>query len=503
VKSPGPPLVSKTKPPEPTLPPPKIVPPAPDSDSDSDSGWSDAPPSRTVSKPPPTQPVQLAPAVATPSPSGQQPTLPQPKQPQSPQDTEKKIFTESQQPQHPKEQMNSSPLQPQLTMETAPQKSKPPEPTLPPPAALLSKTNESAHKPLSASASTESPKPEDRPKKSVSPSVLPAAAQATPQATLQTAPQNAPQKAPAPVVPPLAPPQESSTTPTAAAAARGGPRRSQSVIDDARELKRNPRELRRHLSLTSIPPTTFEHTAQSLRSGPFSKDLLTTQLLKRAKDPEVEAFLTYDEQDADIAALSGIGALPPDELTLYQLKGMFSVFDDDKDGHLTRSQLIKCLQLIGFQVRERLLDKYLNYRSPAVIAATTAAATATAAGTETGTEQPTKKKKPSTLSNKVSLNTFLRVTVSELPSLHSALEADLRSVFEVMDESGNGEISVKDLRHLLTETITPSRLSGNEFQDVLEACGLKLSSLRMEKDTNLNTETLLNNLLVGKRWRPL
>jgi Ca2+-binding EF-hand superfamily protein len=377
--------------------------------------------------------------------------------------------------QPPKAPASSPTLESLPPSETPAQKSKPPEPTLPPPPSLLSKASESTNQPLSSPR--ESPKPADLPKKVETPST--------------------PQKTPSPPVPQLPLREESPVRTTAP------PRRSQSVIDDP-QVKKNPRELRRHLSLTSIPPTAFEHAAQTLRSGPFSKDLLTSQLLKRAKDPEVEAFLTFDEQDADIAALSGIGALPPDELTLYQLKGMFSVFDDDKDGHLTRSQLIKCLQLIGFQPRERLLEKYLNYRSPAVLAAA-AAATAGVVGHQGrgGEAETVKKKKVSTLNNKVSLNTFLRVTVSELPSLHSSLENDLRSVFEVMDPMGTGEMSVKDLRHLLTETITPTRLSGNEFQDVLEACGLKVSSLRMEKDTNFSTETLLNNLLVGKRWRPL
>lgn len=349
--------------------------------------------------------------------------------------------------------------------EVALHKSKPPEPALPPPASLLPMVDESAKNPLTSPAQSE-----NYPKKDESSSVSPTS-----------------HKTPTAPIPQLSLQEGSSV--------RAAPRRSQSVIDDA-QVKKNPRELRRHLSLTSVPPTTFEHTAQTLRSGPFSKDLLTSQLLKRAKDPEVEAFLTFDEQDADIAALSGIGALPPDELTLYQLKGMFSVFDDDKDGHLTRSQLIKCLQLIGFQAREKFLDKYLNYRSPAVMAA--AEDQVVGAG-----DQPVKKKKLSTLNNKVSLNTFLRVTVSELPNLHSSLENDLHSVFEVMDSMGTGEISVKELRHLLTETITPSRLSGNEFQDVLEACGLKVPSLRMEKDTILSTDTFINNLLVGKRWRPL
>jgi Ca2+-binding EF-hand superfamily protein len=274
-------------------------------------------------------------------------------------------------------------------------------------------------------------------------------------------------------------------------------RRSQSVAP-GQQPKKNPFELRRHLSLTSIPPQTFEHTAESLRSGAFSKDLLTTQLLRRAKDPEVEAFLTFNEQDEDIAALSGLGALPPDELTLYQLKGMFSVFDEDKDGFLTRSQLVKCLQLIGFQTRDRLLDKYLSYRPSASVSATAVVAP------PEGDHQ--RKKKPSASlggGGKVSLNAFLRVTVAELPALHAALEDDLRSVFGVMDPTGEGEISVKDLRHLLTETLTPSRLSGGEFQDVLEASGLRLSSQRMEKDLILSTDTIINNLLVGKRWRPL
>jgi Ca2+-binding EF-hand superfamily protein len=274
-------------------------------------------------------------------------------------------------------------------------------------------------------------------------------------------------------------------------------RRSQSVVQEQAPNK-NRFELRRHLSLTSIPPQTFEHTAESLRSGAFSRDLLTTQLLKRAKDPAAEAFLTFDEQDEDIATLSGLGALPSDELTLYQLKGMFSVFDEDKDGFLSRPQLIKCLQLIGFQTRERLLDKYLNHRSSS--AETTAAVGVGAAVDQSAVP---KKKKASSLSNKVSLSVFLRVTVAELPSLHAALEDDLRSVFEVMDPTGEGEISVQDLRHLLTETLTPSRLSASEFQDVLEASGLKPSSARMERALVLSTDTIINNLLVGKRWRPL
>ena len=180
---------------------------------------------------------------------------------------------------------------------------------------------------------------------------------------------------------------------------------------------------------------------------------------------------------------------PADELTIYQLKGIFSLQDTDKDGLITRQQLVKCLQLLGFTIRDKLLLKYLN-----------------PTGEKGKRGSPSKRKAGTTnltayASAKVKLSTFISVTLKELPHLHAGLEDDLRSLFSFMDPANTGQIAVKDLRHLLVDTLSSTRLDGEEFADVLQAAGLKVQSVRQERDYFVKYENLINDMLIGRRWK--
>jgi Ca2+-binding EF-hand superfamily protein len=272
-------------------------------------------------------------------------------------------------------------------------------------------------------------------------------------------------------------------------------------------LPPNRKELRKHLSLTNIPPaphTTVKKTTPLSRQASGvgadkSNTALSNSVLKRSmtKGP---AGVAMEEDLVEIAdeAEDKANCQPADELAIYQLKGIFNLQDTDNDGLITRPQLVKCLQLLGFQIRDKLLLKYLNPSGSKKSSKTVTATAASASG---------KKKTPVTnitayASAKVKLSTFISVTLKELPALHASLEEDLHGLFEFMDPTHSGTVSVKDLRHLLVETLSANRLNGDEFNDVIGALGVHhVQSVRQERDHELKYDNLIDNLLIGRRWK--
>jgi len=272
------------------------------------------------------------------------------------------------------------------------------------------------------------------------------------------------------------------------------------------------KELKRHLSLTNIPPQMSSRFTDTSSGGFFSKGMITSGVLKRPKDPSAESVSTLLQQkesgSTDHRNKEGKTGLPADELSFYQLKGIFALYDEDKDGYITKAQLIKCLQLLGFQIREKLLLKYLN-PPPEVSERATSESPSKSPRGKKGTSSPSKSRKSEVIksnltalaSSRVGLSTFLKVTLQELPRLHESIEADLGSLFAFMDPAGAGTISIKDLRHLLVDTLSSTRLDGDEFTDVLEAAGIDIKGVQRERDHVLNYENFIDNLLIGRRWK--
>ena len=80
--------------------------------------------------------------------------------------------------------------------------------------------------------------------------------------------------------------------------------------------------------------------------------------------------------------------------------------------------------------------------------------------------------------SRVDLPTFITVTVGELGKIKSASrEIDPLLKFMSIDNADPGLISVRQLRHLLVETLSPSRLDEREFRVFLETLGLTNSTL--------------------------
>jgi Ca2+-binding EF-hand superfamily protein len=104
---------------------------------------------------------------------------------------------------------------------------------------------------------------------------------------------------------------------------------------------------------------------------------------------------------------------------------------------------------------------------------------------------------------KVDLLTFLHVTVKELPGLQLKLKEDLVFLFEFLDPKKTGFVTVKDLRHILTETMNGNDLSNNMFINVLDAGGITMESIRQERVLTVNYNALIDNFLMCNRWQTM
>jgi Ca2+-binding EF-hand superfamily protein len=242
------------------------------------------------------------------------------------------------------------------------------------------------------------------------------------------------------------------------------------------------------ISLATMPPRTIPDVPESLDSSKYSKSLLVRGLFHRPKgankdQPSVVDSILEDEKFFPYLS----GNLTQDELMIRQLQGIFSLHDEDKDGKINRQQLSACLKLLGFQVRDKLLLKYLNPTG------------------DTSLSGGSKKSNNLTAFAiaKVDLLTFLHVTVRELPSIQSKLKEDLVFLFEFLDPKKTGFVTVKDLRHMLTETMNGNDLNGNLFLTVLEAGGITVESIRQEKSLSVNYNALIDNFLMCNRWQTM
>ena len=241
------------------------------------------------------------------------------------------------------------------------------------------------------------------------------------------------------------------------------------------------------ISLSTVPPRTILNVAESLENSKYPKSRLIHGLFRRPKNADKSQTSIVDDMLEDESLYTYFsGNLTQDELMLRQLQGIFAIHDDDKDGKINKSQLSACLRLLGLGTREKLLLKYLN-------------------PTGSSLQKPSAKKSNLTAFaiSKVDLKTFLYVTVKELQSSQSKMKEDLLFVFEFLDPNQTGFVSVKDLRHILTETMSDSNLDGNMFLNVLDAGGITVDSIRQEKSLTINYHALIDNLLMGNRWQSM
>jgi Ca2+-binding EF-hand superfamily protein len=132
------------------------------------------------------------------------------------------------------------------------------------------------------------------------------------------------------------------------------------------------------------------------------------------------------------------------EKDVLQLKGIFLSLDDDRDGQLSSTQLADGLKLLGFSTREKFLLKFSVNAAQNKINGLNA------------------------MSFKTDFKTFCNVISKELKEMQSAAN-DLDYLFSFIDSNNTGFLSKKELKHLLTEVLSPIVLSSVEFNRFMKS----------------------------------
>jgi Ca2+-binding EF-hand superfamily protein len=123
---------------------------------------------------------------------------------------------------------------------------------------------------------------------------------------------------------------------------------------------------------------------------------------------------------------------------LLQLRGMFLHHDDDRDGFLTSEQLTVCLQELGFYTRDRFVKKFCLNPTQIKIRGLMA------------------------FSFKTDFKTFVKVLAREVYALKNTYQ-DLTALFDFMDVDKTGYISKNEIRHLLMDIDSNTKLSHEEY----------------------------------------
>lgn len=143
----------------------------------------------------------------------------------------------------------------------------------------------------------------------------------------------------------------------------------------------------------------------------------------------------------------------------FYLKAIFLSLDDNNNNFLTNIQLKQAIHLVGLEPYPELLLKYTidsnnNQQAP-------------------GNDDV------------IDLKTFLAVTIDELKSYNTTYDRDFDQLMQVLsfsDKYNDGSeefkdyITIKDLRHILHETLTPNRLSTKEFTEFIKINGISLEN---------------------------
>mmetsp|Transcript_70187 Transcript_70187/g.196453 ORF Transcript_70187/g.196453 Transcript_70187/m.196453 type:complete len:261 (+) Transcript_70187:141-923(+) len=155
-----------------------------------------------------------------------------------------------------------------------------------------------------------------------------------------------------------------------------------------------------------------------------------------------------------------------------QLRGIFAAHDHDHDHMITRAQLVDVMSMIGLKATDKLIQKFYAARP--------------------------KNAGPSL----IDLNTFLAVASEQLLEAQD-VTPELIELFEVFDPpaedgSRSGMVTLKTLRHIMLEVLTPDRLTRAEFEEFITVARLKSEGYGMEDQVKIDYRSLVNNLLIGK-----
>lgn len=197
---------------------------------------------------------------------------------------------------------------------------------------------------------------------------------------------------------------------------------------------------------------------------------------------------------------SGEVVLSEDEspVMILHLKAIFLSLDSDNDDLLTRPQLIEAIQLSGLQPRDTLIKKYAAAMSES------GSETNSFSLTQENVIVPSKKKNSvvAPLFFKTDMRTFIKVTKAELSSQNDVIEKEVGNLFDFFSEvTCPDHISVKHIRHVLNESLAPTKLSVLETAEFLKSAKLLkaggISSSTDESQILVPSKLLAHSLLVG------
>jgi Ca2+-binding EF-hand superfamily protein len=174
---------------------------------------------------------------------------------------------------------------------------------------------------------------------------------------------------------------------------------------------------------------------------------------------------------------SGISAISRrselNENQILQLKGIFLHFDNDRDGYLTIEQLGEAVLNIGFTNRNKFLTKFLPNQSKLKMEGKFISA------------------QESKLNFKTDFKTFITVIGKEISSLRN-LESELTVLFNYVDVNNSGYISKRELKFLLVDVMSSTRLNSTEFTKFMKS--LKNS---FDSNDNINIQELKKQLILS------
>jgi Ca2+-binding EF-hand superfamily protein len=160
------------------------------------------------------------------------------------------------------------------------------------------------------------------------------------------------------------------------------------------------------------------------------------------------------------------------ENQILQLKGIFLHYDADRDGLLLVDQLSDALQSIGFSNRNKFLVKFMSNINQQKIQGKFINST------------------DSKLTFKTDFKTFIQVIGKEVESLKT-LETELSTLFNFVDVNKTGYLSRRELKFLLVDVMSPTRLSSTEFTKFMKS----LKNL-FDTDDNISIEKLKQQLIL-------
>ena len=158
-----------------------------------------------------------------------------------------------------------------------------------------------------------------------------------------------------------------------------------------------------------------------------------------------------------------------EEVELQMLRGTFAAHDHDKDGIINKSQLAEVLVSLGYAPSEKLMTKFFLENA-----------------------------KSGKKHWRISLETFLSAAAKWLDTAEDCSD-DVMFLFQHFDEQKDGTVSAQLVRHLLHETVAPTRLSKQETAEFMEYADVgRLRSRRrgeMDLKAPVEYEALIDKLM--------